>query len=81
MKHFNYKFYKAIPYPPRTPTTDLIIFTDMPFLPAHLYFRKHEQNTSNKGTSFVVQWLRLHASNAGGAGLIPGQGTMIPHTV
>ena len=23
----------------------------------------------------VVQWLRLHASNAGGLGLIPGQGT------
>ena len=27
------------------------------------------------GTSQVVQWLRLHASNAGGMGLIPGQGT------
>ena len=25
-------------------------------------------------TSLVVQWLRLHASNAGGLGLIPGQG-------
>ena len=31
------------------------------------------------GTSQVVQWLRLHASNAGGMGLIPGQGTKIPH--
>ena len=27
------------------------------------------------GTSLVVQWLRLHAPNAGGVGLIPGQGT------
>ena len=28
-------------------------------------------------TSLVVQWLRLHASNAGNAGSIPGQGTKI----
>jgi len=27
------------------------------------------------GTSLVVQWLRLHTANAGGLGLIPGQGT------
>ena len=27
-------------------------------------------------TSLVVQWLRLHASNVGGLGLIPGQGTI-----
>ena len=33
------------------------------------------------GTSLVVQWLRLHASNAGGTGSIPGQGTKIPHAV
>ena len=33
------------------------------------------------GTSLVVQWLRFHASNARGAGLIPGQGTKIPHAV
>ena len=26
-------------------------------------------------------WLRLHASNAGGVGSIPGQGTKIPHAV
>ena len=31
------------------------------------------------GTSLVVQWLRLPASTAGGMGLIPGQGTKIPH--
>ena len=31
-----------------------------------------EQET---GTSLVVQWLRLHAPNAGGPGSIPGQGT------
>ena len=34
----------------------------------------------NCGTSLVVQWVRLHASNEGGAGLIPGWGTKIPHT-
>ena len=38
-------------------------------------------NMSPEGTSLVVQWLRLHGSNAGGAGLIPGQGTKIPHAV
>ena len=27
------------------------------------------------GASLVAQWLRLHAPNAGGPGLIPGQGT------
>ena len=27
----------------------------------------------------VVQWLRFHSSTAGGAGLIPGQRTKIPH--
>ena len=31
------------------------------------------------GTSLAVQWLRLCASNAGGTGSIPGQGTKIPH--
>ena len=30
-------------------------------------------------TSLFVQWLRLCASNARGAGLIPSQGTKIPH--
>ena len=32
-----------------------------------------------RGTSLVVQWLRLCAPNAGGTGSIPGQGTKIPH--
>ena len=27
------------------------------------------------GTSLAVQWLRLHAPNAGGPGSMPGQGT------
>ena len=31
------------------------------------------------GTSPVVQWLRLHSSNAGGMGSIPGQETKILH--
>ena len=31
------------------------------------------------GTPLAVQWLRLHASNAGSVGLIPGQGIKMPH--
>ena len=31
------------------------------------------------GTSLAVQWLRLHAPNAGDTGLIPGRGTKMPH--
>ena len=33
------------------------------------------------GTSLVVQWLRLHASNARDMASIPGQGTKIPHAM
>ena len=29
----------------------------------------------------MVQWLRLHAANAGSTGLIPSQGTKIPHAM
>ena len=38
-------------------------------------------NKKNLGTSLVAQWLRLRASNAEGAGSIPGQGTRIPHAM
>ena len=33
------------------------------------------QSCCSLGTSLVFQWLRLHAPNARGSGLIPGQGT------
>ena len=33
------------------------------------------------GVSLAVQWLRLHASNAGGTGSILGWGTELPHAV
>ena len=33
------------------------------------------KKTDHSGTSLVVQWLRLRAPNAGGPGLVPGQGT------
>ena len=33
------------------------------------------------GLPVVAQWLRLHASNAGAAGSIPGQGTRILHAL
>ena len=39
------------------------------------------RKAKDDGTSLVVQWLRLCASNAGGAGLIPGQGSRIPYAV
>ena len=32
-----------------------------------------------KGLAWRIQWLRLHASTAGAAGSIAGQGTKIPH--
>ena len=31
------------------------------------------------GKFLAVQWLRLHSSNAGGVGSIPGRGTETPH--
>ena len=34
--------------------------------------------SKNAQSSLVVQWLRLHISNAGAVGLIPGWGTNIP---
>ena len=34
---------------------------------------------SGPETSLAVQWLRLHASTAGGTGLIPGGRTKVPH--
>ena len=36
------------------------------------------QGKALSGTSLVVQWLGLHASPAGGMGLIPGWGTKTP---
>ena len=41
--------------------------------------RTLKSKTCLSGTSLEVQWLRLHASTAGGTGLIPGQGTKTPH--
>ena len=35
--------------------------------------------SKTKRTALAIQWLRFHASNAEGLGLIPGQGTKIPH--
>ena len=38
-------------------------------------------NLKLRGTSLVVQWLRLHTSKAGDMGLNPGWGAKIQHTV
>ena len=32
-----------------------------------------KRKNKRKGTFLTVEWLRLHASNAGGVGLIPGR--------
>ena len=40
---------------------------------------KYTENKATLGTSLVVQWLMLHASNAECMSLIAGQGTKIPH--
>ena len=41
----------------------------------------HLPLTSSESTSLAVQWLRLRASAAGGAGSIPGQEARIPHAL
>ena len=38
-------------------------------------------NNYTLGTSLVVQQLRIHTSNAGGVGLIPGWGTKAPRAM
>ena len=40
-----------------------------------------EQEWMNYRTSLAVQWLRFHASNAGGMGSIPDLGIKIPHAM
>ena len=46
-------------------------------LPGKLIVLKAYVRKVERGTSLAVQWLKLPASNAGGAGSIPGQGNMI----
>ena len=46
-----------------------------------LIIREMQIKTTMRGTSLEAQWLRLHASTAGGVGSIPGWGTKIPHVM
>ena len=50
------------------------------FCKKRFFFPQKKILKKKLGTSLVVQWLRLHAPNAGGSGSIPGQGarTHIP---
>ena len=41
----------------------------------------HKQDNHQLGTFLIVQWLRLHASNAGGLCSIPDWETKIPYVV
>ena len=43
--------------------------------PENRQMGKNVQGKIESGTSLAVQWLRLHAPNAGGLGSIFGQGT------
>ena len=38
-----------------------------------------QSSIKHYGAFLVVEWLKLHASTAGGSGSIPGQGTKIPY--
>ena len=50
-------------------------------LSADLFSIWHLSKRNVFGTSLVVLWLRLCASNAGGVGSIPGWGTKIPNAM
>ena len=47
--------------------------------PENRQMGKNVQGKIESGTSLAVQWLRLHAPNAGGTGSIPGWVTKISH--
>ena len=47
--------------------------------PENRQMGKNVQGKIESGTSLAVQWLRLHAPNAGAMCSNPGQGTKIPH--
>ena len=46
-----------------------------------IYLFNYMYKTCNVGNSLAMQCLGLCASAAGGMGLVPGQGTKIPHAV
>ena len=52
---------------------------NVPPSPTNWIWLKQKKKKKKNGTFLVVQWLRFHASAAGGAGLIPGQESNIPH--
>ena len=41
----------------------------------HMVVKRDFLKNKTLGTSLMIQWLRFHAPNAGGPGLISGQGT------
>ena len=48
-------------------------------LTSHELFKESSKMEKSLRTSLVIQWLRLHASNAGVMHLIPGQESSICH--
>ena len=55
------------------------IYVGKNWTPAHMICRTQLQKIKTSGTSLVIQWLRLWASNEGDMGCIPGWGSKIPH--
>ena len=57
-------------------------WSGMPLPSLNLYLKPFYlvQAIHSLGTSLVVQWLRLQASNVCGMGFIPGWWTLVPHT-
>ena len=47
----------------------------LPSHSVHTWQESGRRKRKRRGTSLVVQWLRLNTTNSGGPGLIPGQGT------
>ena len=48
---------------------------------SEFYITYCDFKTYQAGTALVVQWLRLHALNAGDSGSIPGRGTKVPQAI
>ena len=64
-----------VPSPCHAFLQSICIIWHMKYLLVFLFTACFPQKCKLQGTSLLVQWVRLCAPNAGGPGLIPGQGT------
>ena len=56
-----------------------VALSPQPLRPQHPHSNLHALRYAPSWDFPGVQWLKLHTSNAGGSGLIPGQEAKIPH--